>query len=87
MLLHCPSKKCNTTTEHQLKVDTNEVMCLNCEKANESITQFMKATLRSNGHLYKANTPVLTTEVSLDAEEAAQKLAPATTRPKIKTKK
>ncbi len=53
MLLHCNGKKCNTTREHKLKADTNEVMCLDCEEPNNAVSEFMKNAMKSSGDLYR----------------------------------
>lgn len=53
MLLHCPGKRCNTTREHRLKVDTNEAICLECGEANLGASSFMKKAMKDGGDLYR----------------------------------
>ena len=54
MLLHCHSRKCNTTREHKLKLETNEAICLDCEEANELVSDFMKTAMKTSGDLYRS---------------------------------
>ena len=54
MILHCPGKRCNTTREHKLKIDTNEVMCLECLTTNASVSEFMKSAMKASNDFYRA---------------------------------
>jgi hypothetical protein len=54
MLLHCNSKKCNTTRDHKLKDETNEVVCMDCGEINASVNTFMKQAMRNAGDLYRS---------------------------------
>lgn len=54
MLIHCSNRSCNTTTEHKLKLDTNEVICMVCANPNSMITPFIKSAMKGNGDLYKS---------------------------------
>jgi hypothetical protein len=53
MLLHCHSKKCNTTRDHKLKVDTNEAVCTECSESNDRISDVMKSAMKASGELYR----------------------------------
>lgn len=57
MLLHCPSRKCNTTREQLLNVDTDEVICSECNQINPTISDYMKATMKGSGHIYRTVQP------------------------------
>jgi hypothetical protein len=54
MILHCPAKTCNTTREHKLKVNTNEVICMECMVINTTVTEFMKSAMKSSNDVYRA---------------------------------
>lgn len=53
MLLHCHGRKCNTTRDHKLKVDTNEVICMECAEYNVMVSEFMKNAMRASGDVYR----------------------------------
>src|SRR5690554_2033579 len=53
MLLHCPSKKCNTSREHKLDITNNEVVCMSCGEHNKSISNVMKLVMKSNSDVIK----------------------------------
>jgi ribosomal protein L37AE/L43A len=54
MLLHCPSRKCNTTRDHKLKVDTSEAICMDCGESNNMVSSFMKNAMKGAGDVYRA---------------------------------
>jgi len=54
MLLHCHSRKCNTTRDHKLKVDSNEAICMDCGETNNLVSDFMKVAMKSSGDIYRA---------------------------------
>jgi hypothetical protein len=54
MLLHCHSRKCNTTRDHKLKVDSNEAICMDCGETNNMVSDFMKVAMKSSGDVYRA---------------------------------
>lgn len=54
MLLHCPSRKCNTTRDHKLKLDTRESICMDCGETNNMITDFTKNAMKSQGDIYRS---------------------------------
>ncbi len=56
MLLHCPGKKCNTTRDHKLKVDTAEVICMDCEEVNNVVSDYMKIAMKASGDVYRTVT-------------------------------
>lgn len=56
MLLHCPSRKCNTTRDHKLKVDSSEAICMECGESNNMVSSFMKNAMKSSGDLYRTAT-------------------------------
>lgn len=53
MLLHCHSRKCNTTRDHKLKVDENEAICMDCGETNNMVSDFMKNAMRASGDIYR----------------------------------
>lgn len=53
MLLHCHSRKCNTTRDHKLKVDVNEAICMDCGETNNMVSDFMKNAMKSSGDIYR----------------------------------
>lgn len=53
MLLHCHSRKCNTTRDHKLKVDNNEAVCMDCGENNNMVSDFMKNAMRASGDIYR----------------------------------
>lgn len=53
MLLHCPSRKCNTNRDQKLKVDTGEVICMDCNEVNNTITDIMKSAMKGLGEVYR----------------------------------
>ena len=53
MLLHCPSKKCNTTREHKIKNTSNEAVCMECGETNADVTSMMKTAMKANGDIFK----------------------------------
>lgn len=53
MLLHCHSRKCNTTRDHKLKVDNNEAICMDCGETNNMVSDFMKNAMRASGDIYR----------------------------------
>lgn len=55
MLIHCNSKRCNTTREHKLKVDSNEAICLDCGESNNMISDFMKNVMKGNGDILRSS--------------------------------
>lgn len=54
MLIHCPSKRCNTTREHRLRLEDMAVICMDCGDANNMITDYMKSAMKSNGDIYRS---------------------------------
>src|SRR5271154_1462425 len=54
MLLHCHGRKCNTTRDHKLKIDTDEVICMECGDSNVMVSEFMKKAMKSSGDLYRS---------------------------------
>lgn len=56
MLLHCPGKKCNTTREHKLKVESNEAICMDCSEVNNLISDIMKGAMKHAGDIYRTTT-------------------------------
>lgn len=54
MLLHCHSRRCNTTRDHKLKVDNNEAVCMDCGEINNLVSDFMKAAMKASGDIYRA---------------------------------
>lgn len=54
MLLHCPSRKCNTTRDHKLKVSSNEAICMDCGEINNMITDFTKKAMETSGDIYRS---------------------------------
>lgn len=54
MLLHCHSRKCNTTRDHKLKVDSNDAICMDCGETNNLVSDFMKVAMKSSGDIYRA---------------------------------
>lgn len=54
MLLHCHSRKCNTTRDHKLKVATNEAVCMECEETNNLVSDFMKNAMKASGDIYRS---------------------------------
>jgi hypothetical protein len=54
MLLHCHSRKCNTTRDHKLKVDNNEAVCMDCGETNNMVSTFMRQAMKSSGDIYRA---------------------------------
>lgn len=53
MLLHCHSRKCNTTRDHKLKVDSNESVCMDCGETNNMVSEFMKNAMKASGDIYR----------------------------------
>lgn len=53
MLLHCHSRKCNTTRDHKLKVETNDAVCMDCGESNVQISDFMKNAMKASGDVYR----------------------------------
>lgn len=53
MLLHCHSRKCNTTRDHKLKLDTSEVICMDCGESNDMVSEFMKNAMKASGDVYR----------------------------------
>lgn len=56
MLLHCPSRKCNTTRDHKLQLDTYDAICMDCGEINNMITSFTKNAMKSSGDIYRSVT-------------------------------
>jgi hypothetical protein len=54
MLLHCHGRKCNTTRDHKLKVDTAEILCMDCLEPNLMVSDFMKNAMKTSGDIYRA---------------------------------
>jgi len=54
MLLHCHSRKCNTTREHKLKVESNEAVCMDCGEINNMVSDFMKSAMHKAGDIYRS---------------------------------
>lgn len=54
MLLHCPSRKCNTTRDHKLKVDSYEAICMDCGETNNMVSEFMKHAMKGAGDIYRS---------------------------------
>lgn len=57
MLIHCPSKRCNTTREHRLRIDVKdsirEVICLECSEVNDMVSEFMKTAMQAAGDILR----------------------------------
>ena len=53
MLIHCHGRKCNTTREHKLKVESNEAVCMDCGELNEMVSDFMKNAMKAAGDIYR----------------------------------
>lgn len=54
MLLHCHSRKCNTTRDHKLKVEENEAVCMDCGEINNMVSDFMKNAMKGAGDIYRS---------------------------------
>ena len=54
VLICCDNKGCFETTKALLNVNTNEVICLKCNKPIKSVTSFMKVQLKSLGQTMKS---------------------------------
>lgn len=54
MLLHCHSRKCNTTRDHKLKVELNDVICMDCGESNNLVNDFMKNAMKTSGDVYRS---------------------------------
>lgn len=58
MLLHCHSRKCNTTRDFKLKVaptmSASEVICMDCGETNNMVSDFMKNAMKGSGDVYRA---------------------------------
>lgn len=58
MLLHCHSRKCNTTRDHKLKIGdegaANEAICMDCSETNNMVSDFMKNAMKASGDVYRA---------------------------------
>ena len=54
MLIHCPGKRCNTTRDHKLKVESNEVVCMDCGETNNSANEFIKHAMKSSGEVLRS---------------------------------
>lgn len=54
MLIYCGSKRCHTTRNHLLKVDTNEAICETCSEVNTTASDFIKMAMKGAGDIYRA---------------------------------
>lgn len=54
MILHCPSRRCNTTRDHKLKVETNDAVCMDCGESNNVVSSFMKSAMKASGEIYRS---------------------------------
>jgi len=53
MLLHCHSRKCNTTRDHKLKVSEMQAICMDCGETNNMVSDFMKNAMKASGDVYR----------------------------------
>ena len=52
----CDNKKCFKQTEAQFDPETEEILCLECNKPIKNVTVFMKRQLQFSGQVVKQNT-------------------------------
>lgn len=51
--IQCDNKGCHKLNEPLLHVETNEVVCSECDQPINSVTAFAKTTLRTIGQIYR----------------------------------